>query len=128
MYSSILYDFLIYNNFTSADLLFKQKVKYTYFCHTSKKYTWIDHILCHVNDMNITNTCSIVQKEPDNVSDHLPIRLEFLLPLEQCDHQTKSNLTHTAQPNWSNIARNEKYLQIATNKLSQIGNLLIPEN
>ena len=128
VYSSILYDFLIYNNFTSADLLFKQKVKYTYFCHTSKNYTWIDHILCHVNDMNSTNTCSIVQEEPDNVSDHLPIRLEFLLPLEQCDHQTKSNLTHTAQPNWSNIARNDKYLQIATNKLSQIGNLSIPEN
>ena len=46
IYSSILYDFIVHNNLTSADLHFKQDPRYTFFCHTSNKYTWIDHILC----------------------------------------------------------------------------------
>ena len=30
IYSSLLYDFLAYNDYTSGDLLFKQRTKYTY--------------------------------------------------------------------------------------------------
>ena len=62
VYSSILYDFLIHNNLTSADLHFKQNPRYTFFCHTSKKYTWIDHILCNMSDMSHVNLCSIIQE------------------------------------------------------------------
>ena len=39
IYSSILYDFLVHNNLTSADLHFKQNPRYTFFCHTSNRYT-----------------------------------------------------------------------------------------
>ena len=108
-YSSILYDFLIHNDLTSADLHFNQNPKYTFFCHTSKKYTWIDHILCNMNDLRHVKRCSIVQEEPENVSDHLPIRIEFSLLLEANNKQPrrKSQISH---PNWSNTLRNEKYL------------------
>ena len=47
IYSSILYDFLVHNNLTPTDLHFKQNPRYTFFCHTSTKYTWIDHIMQH---------------------------------------------------------------------------------
>ena len=125
-YSSILYDFLTHNNLTSADLLFKQEVKYTLFCHTSKKYTWIDHILCNMNNVSSISTCSIIKEDPDNVSDHLPVRIKFTLLLNQNNTQSKNNPNNIAQPNWSNASRNNKYLQITTNKLSLIGKLSIP--
>ena len=38
-YSSILYDFLVFNDFIAADMLHKQKVNYTYFCHKNETYT-----------------------------------------------------------------------------------------
>ena len=58
IYSSILYDFIVHNNLTSADLHFKQDPRYTFFCHTSNKYTWIDHILCNMSDLNQVKVCS----------------------------------------------------------------------
>ena len=51
--------------------------------HTSKKYTWIDHILCNMNDMSRVKICSIIQEEAENFSDHLPVRIEFSLLLEK---------------------------------------------
>ena len=101
IYSSILYDFLVHNNLTSADLHFKQNPRYTFFCHTSNKYTWIDHILCNMNDMNQVNVCSIIQEDSENVSDHLPVRIEFSLLLERNQQQPK-NRSQMAQPMWSN--------------------------
>ena len=124
IYSSILYDFLVHNNLTSADLHFKQNPRYTFFCHTSNRYTWIDHILCNMNDMNRVNARSIIQEDPENVSDHLPIRIQFSLLLEK-NHQQPKNTNQIAQPKWSNALKNERYLQITSEKLSQIGNLSI---
>ena len=125
VYSSILYDFLIHNNLTSADLHFKQNPRYTFFCHTSKKYTWIDHILCNMSDMSHVKLCSIIQEESENVSDHLPVRIEFSLMLEM-NHEKPKNRSHVAQPKWSNALRNEKYLQITSSKLSQMEKFLFP--
>ena len=127
IYSSILYDFLVHNNLTPADLHFKQNPRYTFFCHTSNKYTWIDHILCNMNDLNQVNSCSIIPEESENVSDHLPVRIEFSLLLEK-NHPQPVSRSQLAQPTWSNDLRNERYLQITSEKLSQIGNLSIPES
>ena len=46
VYSNILYDFLCYNGLIAADLIGKQPINYTYFCHENETYSWIDHILC----------------------------------------------------------------------------------
>ena len=127
IYSSILYDFLVYNNLTSADLHFEQNSRYTFFCHTSKKYTWIDHVLCNMSDMGHVTMCSIIQEESENVSDHLPIRIQFSLLLERNQQQPEYK-SHIAQPKWSNPLRNEKYLHITSNKLSQLEKLSIPAN
>ena len=125
IYSSILYDFLVHNNLTSADLHFKQNPRYTFFCHTSSKYTWIDHIFCNMNDLNQVNACSIVPEDSENVSDHLPVRIDFSLLLEK-NYQQHINRSQLVQPKWSNALRNERYLQISSEKLSQIGKLSIP--
>ena len=125
IYSSILYDFLVHNNLTSADLHFKQSPRYTFFCHTSNKYTWIDHILCNMNDLKQVKACSIIPEDSGNVSDHLPVRINFSLLLEK-NHQQQINRSQPVQPEWSNDLRNERYLQITSEKLSQIGNLSIP--
>ena len=127
IYSSILYDFLSHNNLTSADLHFTQNPRYTFFCHTSKKYTWIDHILCSKTDMSSVKTCSIIPEESENVSDHLPVRIEFSLLLERNNQQPPNN-DQTSQPRWNNTLRNEKYLQLTSIKLSEIGKLAIPSS
>ena len=125
LYSSVLYDFLIHNNLTSADLHFKQNPRYTFFCHTSQKYTWIDHVICNTKDMHLVNKCNIIHEEPENVSDHLPVRIEFTLLLDAI-HEQKINAGYIAQPKWSNAQKNDKYLQITTSKLSQMEKFSIP--
>ena len=78
-----------------------------------------------MNDLRHVKRCSIVQEEPENVSDHLPIRIEFSLPLEANNKQPrrKSQISH---PNWSNTLRIEKYLQITSTKLAQMEEFSIP--
>ena len=77
--------------------------------------------------MNLVNKCNIIHEEPENVSDHLPIRIEFTLLLDAV-HEQKKNEGHIAQPKWSNAQRNDKYLQITTSKLSQMEKFSIPNN
>ena len=102
IYSALLYDFLTYNDYTPGDLLFKQKTKYTYFNHKRRIYTWIDHIIFHKNESRDVSACAVVQEEPNNVSDHLPIRIIFQLALTPCADLPKVNKIHHLQPNWSN--------------------------
>ena len=75
--------------------------------------------------MSCIKTCAILPEDPDNVSDHLPIRLEFSLLIER-NHQHPKNISQAAQAKWNNTLINEKYLQITSEKLSQIGELTIP--
>ena len=79
-----------------------------------------------MNDLNQVNSCSIIPEESENVSDHLPVRIEFSL-LEK-KHPQPVSRSQLAQPTWTNDLRNERYLQITSEKLSQIGNLSIPES
>ena len=78
-----------------------------------------------MNDLNQVNACSIIPEDSENVSDHLPVRIEFSLLLEK-SHPQPMNRIQQAQPTWSNDLRNERYLQITSEKLSQIGKLSIP--
>ena len=125
-YSVLLYDFLTYNNYTSGDLLFNQKTKYTYFNHKRKIYTWIDHIIFHKNESRDVSACTVVQQETNNVSDHLPIRIIFHLALSPCADLPKVNKIDHLQPNWSNSKKNDLYLQITTKNISQLKALSVP--
>ena len=75
--------------------------------------------------MNSVKTCNIIPEDSDNVSDHLPVRIEFSLSLERNQQQPK-NPTQIAQPKWNNTLTNEKYLQITSDKLSQLGRISFP--
>ena len=78
-----------------------------------------------MSDLNQVKVCSIIPEESGNVSDHLPVRIEFSLLLEK-NHQQPIIRNQLVQPKWSNDLKNERYLQITSEKLSQIGNLSIP--
>ena len=80
-----------------------------------------------MSDLNQVNVCSIIPEDSGNVSDHLPVRIEFSLLLEK-NHQQPIIRNQLVQPKWSNDLKNERYLQITSEKLSQIGNLSIPAN
>ena len=44
----------------------------------------------------------------------------------EMNHEKPKNRSHVAQPKWSNALRNEKYLQITSNKLSQMEKFQFP--
>merc|ERR1712215_125654 len=63
LYSSVLYDFLVFNEFIAANMLHKQDVNYTYFCHKNETHTWIDHILCNRLNIPYISSCDIIPEE-----------------------------------------------------------------
>ena len=69
----------------AADLNQKQENSYTYFVHTTETFTWIDHIMVNDHDLSNINECTILSEESDNVSDHLPILIDFHFYYEQPD-------------------------------------------
>ena len=73
-HSLIMYDFISANDLICADFRYPQTVKYTYFQHETKAYTWIDHVLvsASMSDNQIVN-CFIHEYNEHNISDHLPI-------------------------------------------------------
>ena len=73
-HSNIMYHFINDNGLNVTDISSKQDVNYTYFCDATATYTWIDHYLSTSHD--ITFDCKILPRHADNVSDHLPIRLQ----------------------------------------------------
>lgn len=79
-HSAILYDFITANDLKVANFMFRQSSSYTYFCHKSGIYTYIDHVLISGYDSQSITDCKIVQEEPGNVSDHLPLRVTICAP------------------------------------------------
>ena len=79
-HSSVLYDFVTGNDLSVADFLFPQTVRYTYFNHLNRHYSWIDHVLCFQRDLSKITQCIIVPEDPGNMSDHLPIQVTFTVP------------------------------------------------
>ena len=76
-HSKILYDFLISNDLIVADFMFSQPVKFTYFSHQCKHYTWINHVFTNSYELEQFEMCSIIREDSGNTSDHLPIRFKF---------------------------------------------------
>ena len=124
IYSNILYDFLIFNDFIAADLLQKQIVNYTYFCHENKYYTWIDHIICERRDEKNITSCHIIPEEPGNTSDHLPVQLKFSISISGKNKQ-KVISHNTIHPNWTNHKNVEKYSKLVTEECSKMAPICI---
>ena len=126
IYSSILYDFLAFNDFISADLLQKQMVNYTYFCHENKCYTWIDHIICAHHDMKNITSCHIIPEEPSNTSDHLPVQLKFSIPITVSGQYKQKDIDHhKIHPNWTNHKNVEKYSNLVAEECSKMAPICI---
>lgn len=121
IHSNILYDFLLGNDMCAVDLNHKQDVEYTYFNHSNKHYTWIDHVLCPARDAKHIISCKIIPEEPENVSDHLPLQVIFTLQHEYKQVQ-KPDLTFRTVPNWTNQERNKKYCELLSDAMKQLQN------
>jgi hypothetical protein len=121
-HSVLLYDFLVSNDMVAVDLLYKQMCDYTYSCITRGVYTWIDHICCLKSDLKNVKSCYIVKAEPSNVSDHLPVHVDFTASISasavQCD--LSFSTSSYVQPNWSKHAQNITYSQILAHKLNSL--------
>jgi len=125
-HSLILHNFMMANNLISADLLGNSK-GFTYFCHTRNVYTWIDHVLCAEFDSVSITSCLILDHVAENVSDHLPICTQMIIPpLDKHptgDYAPQSGRSHdTHSPaNWGNSNHNVLYKAILENQLSNLG-------
>lgn len=130
-HSAVLYDFILANDMHAMDIKFPQHVNFTFFCHARGVYTWIDHALCLDKDAENVKNCYIVALDDHNVSDHLPIRCEFVMKCAaECTKLTQSNVTNTffVQANWSNCRKNSMYKSILSEKLNVIQNDLHTSN
>ena len=122
LYSSVLYDFLVFNDFIAADMLHKQNVNYTYFCHKNETYMWINPILCNRLDVPFISSCEIIPEEPTNCSDHLPIQLKFSIKVSESSPKKETYDRHKgiAKPNWTNDEKKKKYANLVDGKISNI--------
>lgn len=105
--SLILHEFLETNELVTMDHLKRQKVKYTYFCHKTNTYTWIDHMMCTPNLKSRVASCVICEEEDLNVSDHLPLCSTLTL-LSDRGPQRSTTKQHPVL-NWDNKESRERY-------------------
>ena len=115
-HSALLYDFLVSNNLLAADLLFKQKQNYTFSCIARNVYTWIDHVCCSKADINDVKTCVIVEPEALNVSDHLPLHIDFTAVIDTLSPTNNDFYAHV-YPDWSCQEKNLNYCNFLAAKL-----------
>ena len=121
-HSCILYDFAVSNNMLAADLLYNKPDSYTYYCHGNGNYTWIDHALCFNHMVENLKECVIVAEHPDNVSDHLPIRIVQTVLFNNHKSYNKQTLdSHVTTPaTWSNHLHNDNYRSLLELKLKEL--------
>ena len=96
-------------------------VQYTYFSHTNGHYSWIDHVFCRSSDSGKIK-CDIIPEESNNVSDHLPVRLEFTMTNydKTPSHLYISNVPMFSKPNWSNDKHNANFKNVLDRKLKEL--------
>ena len=114
-HSNIMFDFIFcyVNNLTLTDFAESQCVKYTYFSHWNNQYTWIDHILTTDHNFSRIKSCQIIPEESGNVSDHLPIRMDFsvITTVKAESIRGKQTKRHGASY-WGNVQCENEYYDI----------------
>ena len=123
-HSVVLYYFLVANDLTVSDFTSRQPVLYTYFCHKSNIFTWIDHVISSSYDNKNVSYCEIIPLEPGNTSDHLPIKCAIHIPVSPdknvSDHELHSNGKDPAHVNWNMPGFTYKYKETLEDKLSNL--------
>lgn len=117
--STILQDFIELNELAVADFTKEQKVNYTFFNHSRRAYTWIDHMICRAQDVPRIGSCNILPEGPDQLSDHLPLRLCYSLDAVRTSENKNQRIRRECL-DWSNPAANSCY---KTNLLSSLKKL-----
>ena len=106
-------------------------MNYTYFSHSNNHYTWIDHILTTDHNVSRTKSCQIIPEESGNVSDHLPIRMEFSVTTTVKDESTNATNQQTKRhgaPYWGNVQRRSEHNYILQRELGNLGTLNIDKD
>ena len=122
-HSNIMYHFINDNGLNVTDISSKQDVNYTYFCDATATYTWIDHCLSTSHD--ITFDCKILPRHADNVSDHLPIRLQTSVLCnrsQSVEHTVNTQCPQVTHP-WDNHGYTNTYRNTLETKLIEIQKL-----
>ena len=122
-HSNIMYHFINDNGLNVTDISSKQDVNYTYFCDATARYTWIDHCLSTSHD--ITFDCKILPRHADNVSDHLPIRLQTSVLCnrsQSVEHTVNTQCPQVTHP-WDNHGYTNTYRNTLETKLIEIQKL-----
>ena len=121
-HNAMLYDFVAGNDFLVTGLMFTQDTNHTYFCHTSGKYTWIDHILCSKHDSGDVISCKIIDHHPSNRGDHLPLSVSFRVAT--CSpggaRMNRGYQTASARIKWEAPGVASRYLDAVKNNLSSL--------
>lgn len=102
-----------------SDFLYPQTEKYTFFCLKCNVCTWVEHVAVSEYDSSNIIDCKIIGLEESNVSDHLPIRIEFKITVPS---ELKSTFSCTLDCNRSNLSWRrpdpcKRYNDIFTDKL-----------
>ena len=138
-HSCILYDFMSANKLIAADLAFAQNPCYTYFVFANQTFTWIDHVIVPMHDIDSVVSCRIMDHDASNVSDHLPLLTIFTCKSYARSSNTKhfsqditNNLLFAPSVRWGNQARIDNYNSILRDKISLIeppdfGNLKVSD-
>ncbi|CAF0788817.1 unnamed protein product [Brachionus calyciflorus] len=99
-------NFLNKNNFKLADLEQKQIIDFTF--QRADQRSWIDHVLCEKNNINVRNV--LVKLSPINLSDHNSLSLEYDLKISKA-HKPITSLPKKSKiiVNWDNIEFKRAY-------------------
>jgi hypothetical protein len=101
------------NDVSAMDLHYKQSVDYTYFCHSNKNYSWIDHIFCTNKGVENYISCKIIPEDVNNVSDHLPVQGKFFMSLNKCEKIKHAyGKEHFIPAKWSNVKQTNRYNEL----------------
>jgi len=125
----ILMHYLRRWNYVSVHLHQHSKPSHTYISEAHSTLSSIDHILCPMHLMSKMQECSVLDEDPINMSDHLPVCAGFVCDLNNlspADGTNKSSST-AFKPNWSKLSKQEiqaQYTSMVEDHLSSLAPLL----
>lgn len=108
--SIILHRYLINWNYLSVHLhLSPTPLTSTYESEAHGSHSAIDHILCPSHCLSSFRSCFILEEDPSNTSDHLPILAEILvsLPSTLQTTQKETQLPSSSQLEETNLGEGE---------------------
>ena len=96
-------------------------MKFTYFSHQCKHYTWIDHVFTNSYELKQFELCSIIREDSGNTSDHLPIRFKFKMKLPKIPGDRNTVLASKAPITcWNNSEQTIQFKNILRDKLDSM--------